>query len=424
MDRGWSRRSWSGIACRRRSFNHRVKGPKGSHVVEERRIRDAEAPRIRDVHRVVRRETGDGGSHQDAMVCTRVDERAVQARGSGNDATVRGRFRLGRAEVEAFDGHVSARDRRGDKRKGGRREVPRYVQIRRVVRPPAGHEVGVLVHHNLDAERADHLPRHLDVWLRASRGKDADFRRIRRERAGDEKTRKKLGADGPGQGDAATAQDSLDLDGRTTIARNGRSAGTEAREGLEERTHRTFLEARIARERRRTIEKRGHAREETQRRPGVPCVDRHPGWVQGIRNDPEPVRGWFNHRAERGHACNRSRGILRKERPTNATRAVRQGGEDDRTVSVALRRRSTNRSGDSRRADSVPQATTSRDSIVFRRTTRTSEDPSSIALRTASTWVACANARMDGPVPVIPAAFAPAARARIAGVSSTPSKGA
>src|SRR5437867_7625424 len=87
MDRGWSRRSWSGIACRRRSFNHRVKGPKGSHVVEERRIRDAEAPRIRDVHRVVRRETGDGGSHQDAMVCPRVDERAVQARGSVNDAT-------------------------------------------------------------------------------------------------------------------------------------------------------------------------------------------------------------------------------------------------------------------------------------------------------------------------------------------------
>src|SRR5439155_154516 len=246
----------------------------------------------------------------------------------------------------------------------GRREVPRYVHIRRVVRPPAGHEVGVLVHHNLDAERADHLPRQLDVWLRASRGKDADFRRIRRERAGDEKTRKKLGADRPGQGDAATAQDSLDLNGRTTIARNGRSAGTEAREGLEERTHRTFLEARIARERRRTIEKRGHAREETQRRPGVPCVDRHPGWVQGIRNDPEPVRGWFNHRAERGHARNRSRGILRKERPTNATRAVRQGGEDDRTVSVALRRRSTNRSGDSRRADSVPQATTSREAIM------------------------------------------------------------
>ena len=70
------------------------------------------------------------------------------------------------------------------------------------------------------------------------------------------------------------------------------------------------------------MEKPGHAREETQRRPGIPCVDRGARGAQGIRSDPEAIRDAFNLSAERGHTCDRRSGILREERPTDPAGAV------------------------------------------------------------------------------------------------------
>ena len=111
---------------------------------------------------------------------------------------------LGRAHVEAFDGHVSARDRGRDQRERRGREVPGNLQVRRPVCPPAGDKVRALVHYDVHAERTDHLPGHLDIRLRAPGGKDSDFGPIPCERTGDKKTREKLGADGAGQRDTAT----------------------------------------------------------------------------------------------------------------------------------------------------------------------------------------------------------------------------
>src|SRR5881397_2623970 len=72
-------------------------------------------------------------------------------------------------------------------------------------------------------------------------------------------------------------------------------------EGIQERSHGPLPEARIAGERRRSIEERGHPREEAQCRARVPCVDRGTRGAQGIRSDPEAIRGSFNLSTERGH---------------------------------------------------------------------------------------------------------------------------
>src|SRR5207245_9578495 len=99
-------------------------------------------------------------------------------------------------------------------------------------------------------------------------------------------------------------------------------------------------------------------------------------------------------------------------------------GENDCAVSLALRRRRLHGAGDARGRGQIPQATTSRDSMLFSGTTRTTDAGSAIASRTGSTSERSARAMIAGPVPLIPAARAPASRARIAGASLTPRTGA
>src|SRR5437870_3815858 len=67
-----------------------MEGPERPHVVQERRIRNLEAPRVREVEGPARREAGHRGGHQHPVISARVDETAMEPLRSVNDASVRG----------------------------------------------------------------------------------------------------------------------------------------------------------------------------------------------------------------------------------------------------------------------------------------------------------------------------------------------
>src|SRR5205823_6364255 len=157
---------------------------------------------------------------------------------------------------------------------------------------------------------------------------------------------------------------------------------------------------------------------------GIFRVDRLARRLQGGGVDVQSVSMRFDLRAEGPQPVDRRVGIFRSKRAGDPAETSRQSCEDDRPMSVALRRRRTNGTRDPGLHGAKSQRIICLGSLTWSPKMRTSASPSSIALRTASARAGFVSATTAGPAPVMPAANAPADRACTAGVSSTPSKGA
>src|SRR5256886_1156950 len=289
---------------------------------------------------------------------------------------------------------------------------------------PAQRLVQPVVGRHAHAEPTHHLAGQLDVRLGSYRRQDANLHPLRGEGAGDEEAGQELGADIPWKARGTASKDPANVDGGPALSPQRDGVRAQGVERIEERTHRPFPEARVARQRRRPGKQRRDSREEAKGGPRVSGVDGAVGDPQRIAVDPDTPIVPVDISAKRHHSVQGRVGVFAPQWSADLRGATRQRREDHRSVRDALRRWGSKGPGDPRGQGAVLHRITAEGSIGLSSTMRISDSPSSIASRTRCARSRFARARMAGPVPVIPAARAPAARARWAGVSSTTRSGA